>query len=83
MLPAAPFEPCEVRAARVSSTALVRYRGNDYSVPTTYGFREVVVKGFVDDVVILTGAREGVDSKPCQLSGYFGQAAPSPGRLFF
>ena len=57
-LPAAPFEPCEVRTARVSSTALVRYRGNDYSVPTTYGFREVVVKGFVDEVVILAGAHE-------------------------
>jgi hypothetical protein len=33
-LPAVPLEPCEKRAARVSSTALVRHRGNDYSVPT-------------------------------------------------
>jgi transposase len=57
-LPAAGFEPCEVRTARVSSTALVRYRGNDYSVPTSYGFREVVVKGFVDEVVILAGSTE-------------------------
>lgn len=57
-LPAAPFEPCEIRTARVSSTSLVRYRGNDYSVPTTYGFREVVVKGFVDEVVILAGSTE-------------------------
>lgn len=57
-LPAASFEPCEVRTARVSSTALVRYRGNDYSVPTSYGFREVVVKGFVDVVVILAGSTE-------------------------
>jgi len=57
-LPAAPFEPCEVRTARVSSTALVRYRGNDYSVPTTYGFREVLVKGFVDEVVIFAGSHE-------------------------
>jgi len=37
----------------VSSTALVRYRGNDYSVPTAHGFRAVLVKGFVDAVVIL------------------------------
>ncbi len=57
-LPAAPFEPCEVRTARVSSTALVRYRSNDYSVPTTYGFREVLVKGFVDKVVIFAGSHE-------------------------
>jgi hypothetical protein len=26
---------------------LVRYRTSDYSVPTTYGFRDIVVKGFV------------------------------------
>lgn len=39
-LPGAPLEPCEKRAARVSSTALVRYRDNDYSVPTVYGFQD-------------------------------------------
>ena len=52
-LPAVALEPCEKRAARVSSTALVRYRGNDYSVPTAHGFQAVLVKGFVDEVVIL------------------------------
>lgn len=35
-LPAASFEPCEVRTARVNSTSLVRYRGSDDSVPTTH-----------------------------------------------
>jgi len=53
-----PLEPCEKRAARVSSTALVRYRCNDYSVPTAYGFRDVLVKGFVEEVVILCGGIE-------------------------
>jgi hypothetical protein len=53
-LPATPLEPCETRAARVSSTALVRYRGNDYSTPTAYGFQDVLVKGFVEEVVILS-----------------------------
>ena len=57
-LPTAPFEPCEVRAAQVSSTSLVRYRSNDYSVPTTHGHRSVTVKGYVDEVVILTGSEE-------------------------
>ena len=33
-LPAAPYEPCEKVTARVNSLALVRYRTNDYSVPT-------------------------------------------------
>ena len=57
-LPAAPFEPCETRIARVSSTALVRYRCNDYSVPTAYGFQAVLVKGFVGEVVILCDGTE-------------------------
>jgi transposase len=57
-LPEAPFEPCDKRPAKVSSTALVRYRMNDYSVPTAYGFRDVLVKGFVDQVAIICGADE-------------------------
>ena len=57
-LPATPLEPCEKRAGRVSSTALVRYRTNDYSVPTHFGFQDVIVKGFVDEVVILCGGNE-------------------------
>ena len=56
-LPAVSLEPCEKRAARVSSMALVRYRTNDYSVPTAYGFQDVVVKGFVDEVVIVCGGK--------------------------
>ena len=33
-LPAAPYEACDKITARVSSISLVRYRTNDYSVPT-------------------------------------------------
>lgn len=57
-LPTGTFEPCDVRTARVTSTSLVRYRRNDYSVPTTHGHRSVTVKGFVDQVVILAGCEE-------------------------
>ena len=57
-LPAVPLEPCEKRAARVSSTALVRYRGNDYSTPTSYGFQDVLVKGFIGEVAILCRGAE-------------------------
>ncbi|MGB6538143.1 MAG: IS21 family transposase [Xanthobacteraceae bacterium] len=56
--PAVPFEPCHKCATKVSSLALVRYRLNDYSVPTAYGFRDVLVKGFVDQVVIFHSAVE-------------------------
>jgi hypothetical protein len=52
------LEPCEKRSGRVSSTALVRYRCNDYSVPTRYGFQDVMVKGFVEEVVVLCGGKE-------------------------
>jgi len=48
-----------LRAARVSSTALVRYRCNDYSVPTAFGYQDVLVKGFVEDVVILCRGQAG------------------------
>jgi hypothetical protein len=57
-LPEAPFEPCDKRPAKASSIALVRYRMNDYSLPTAYGFRDVLVKGFVDEVAIVCGADE-------------------------
>ena len=55
-LPAVPYEACETRSARVSSLSLVRYRGNDYSVPVAYGHREVLVRGYVEAVVIACGA---------------------------
>ncbi len=70
-LPAAPLEPCEKRSARVSSTALVRYRGNDYSVPTCHGFQDVMVKGFVDEVVILCGGEEIARHQRSYGSGVF------------
>ena len=47
-----PYDACHKLATRVSSLSLVRYRSNDYSVPTEYGHREVLVKGYVDRVEI-------------------------------
>jgi len=55
-LPAAPYEACEKVSARVSSLSLLRYRTNDYSVPTEYGHRQVLVKGYVDRVEIVCGS---------------------------
>jgi transposase len=55
-LPSTPYEACERRSARVSSLSLVRYRSNDYSVPVAYGHREVLVRGYVETVVIGCGA---------------------------
>ena len=36
--------------------SLVRYRTNDYSVPVAYGHRDVLVRGYVDAVVISCGS---------------------------
>ena len=55
-LPAAPYEACEKITTRVTSLSLVRYRSNDYSVPTEYGHRQVLVKGYVHQVVIVCGS---------------------------
>ena len=55
-LPPTPYEACEKQTGRVSSLSLVRYRGTDYSVPTAYGHREVVVRGYVHEVAISCGA---------------------------
>ncbi len=54
--PAVPYDACDRRTARASSLSLVRYDRNDYSVPTAYGHRPVLVKGYVDEVVIACGA---------------------------
>lgn len=51
-LPAGPYDACDRQVTRVTSLSLVRYRRNDYSVPIAYGHREVVVKGYVHEVVI-------------------------------
>jgi len=52
----APYDASEKVATTVSSLSLVRYRLNDYSVPTTYGYSDVLVRGYVHDVVISCGA---------------------------
>ena len=57
-LPPVPYDACDQRPTRVTSLSLVRYRRNDYSVPTAYGHREVLVKGYVDEVVIVCGSEE-------------------------
>ena len=40
----------------MSSRSLVRYRTNDYSAPVAYGHRDVLVRGYVGQVVISCGA---------------------------
>ena len=55
-LPSVPYDACEKQAGRVSSLSLVRYKTNDYSVPVAYGHRDVLVRGYVGQVVISCGS---------------------------
>ena len=52
---AAAYDACEKVGTRVSSLSLVRYRSNDYSVPTRFGHCDVFVRGYVHEVVIACG----------------------------
>jgi transposase len=51
-LPVVPYDASHKQACRVSSQSLVRYRTNDYSVPTQHAHQAVLVKGTVDWVDI-------------------------------
>ncbi|MBN9043103.1 MAG: hypothetical protein BGP05_04955 [Rhizobiales bacterium 62-47] len=45
-------------AGLVDHTGALPHRVNDYSASTSYGFQEVTVKDFVDEVVILGGCEK-------------------------
>jgi transposase len=55
-LPPAPYDACEKVSTRATSISMVRYRNNDYSVPTAFAHHEVQVRGYVHEVVIGCGA---------------------------
>ena len=55
-LPAAPFDCCQVIPGRVSSQSLVRFARNDYSAPVAHGYREVLIKAYVHEVVLCHGS---------------------------
>ena len=55
VLPPAPYDACEKMSTRATSISMVRYRGNDYSVPVAYAHHEVQVRGYVGEVVIGAG----------------------------
>lgn len=52
-LPQISFECCCVKPGHITPQALVRFKNNDYSVPTQIGQRQVLIKGYVNRVVII------------------------------
>jgi len=51
-LPATPLDACRKQAARANSLSVVRFCGNDYSVPVRCAHHEVTVKGYWDRVEV-------------------------------
>ncbi len=56
-LPAGVFDACRKQPTRASSLSLARFDDNDYSVPVAYAHHKILVKGYVDRVVLLFNHR--------------------------
>lgn len=56
-LPAAPFDACTTAKLFASGQALVRFETNDYSVPESYAYHSVLVKGYFDRVEMVCDGR--------------------------
>ena len=50
--PGPPFDACRKQSTAATSLSLVRFDDNDYSVPVRYAHHPIVVKGYVDRVVL-------------------------------
>ena len=57
-LPATPFEACRRVSTTASSLSLVRFDGNDYSVPVRWAHHPIVAKGYFDRVVLCGDGQE-------------------------
>jgi transposase len=51
-LPVVPFDACVKRSTTADSLSLVRFDDNDYSVPVRWAHHPVVVRAYVDRIVI-------------------------------
>jgi len=51
-LPEVPFDACRATSSSADSESLVRFDGNDYSVPVEYAHHDVSIRGYVDRVEI-------------------------------
>jgi transposase len=56
-IPDHPFEARRIETAKASSLSLVRFHGNDYSVPTAYAHHQVTIVGGIEEVRLVVGNR--------------------------
>jgi transposase len=64
-LPRQAFEARRVVGATANSLALVRFDGNDYSVPTEHAHQAVTVVGGIDEVRLVVAARVVARHRRC------------------
>jgi transposase len=64
-LPKQAFEARRVEVARANSLSLVRFDGNDYSVPTDHAHQAVTVVGGIDVVRLVVGGRVVARHRRC------------------
>jgi hypothetical protein len=57
-LPATPFDACRKVSTAASSLSLVRFDGNDYSVPVRWAHHPIVAKGYCNEVVLCADGGE-------------------------
>jgi len=57
-LPVAPFDACRMASTTASSLSLVRFDGNDYSVPVRWAHHPVVAKGYCQEVALCAQGQE-------------------------
>jgi hypothetical protein len=50
--PLVSFDACRKQPTRANSLSLIRFDDNDYSVPVDYAHHDILIKGYVDRVVL-------------------------------
>jgi transposase len=56
-LPERPFDPCIFQPAKVDKYQTVHFDRNAYSVPRLFAFQTVTVKGYVDQIAVVSGSQ--------------------------
>lgn len=64
-LPKQPFEARRVETPKANSLSLVRFDGNDYSVPTEYAHRQVTAVGGIEEVRLVVDDRVVARHRRC------------------
>jgi hypothetical protein len=68
-LPARRFDPCIYQPAKVDKYQTVRFDGNRYSLPRSYAFQTVTVKGYIDHLQFVSHGQVIVRHDRCYSRG--------------